>query len=295
MPAQSVANRKSPVQHRAVLVTGASSGIGRACAVDLDARGFHVFAGVRTEHDADSLRAHSSGRLKPLMLDITCDEDVARALAAIQEECASTGLAGLINNAGICVAAPMELVPIETLRRQLEVNVIGHVAVTQAFLPLLKRGKGRIINIGSTSGRVAGKWVGPYCASKAALDSITTALRAELLHTGVQVCLIEPGVIATPFWEKMLAAEGELAKQLPAARFRPYAAALAHRRRKLTRISARGNSTEAVCRAIRHALTASRPKWRYVVGFDAKLRIAAATLLPEQMWGWLGRARAHRL
>lgn len=202
-------------RQRAVVVTGASSGIGEACVLRLDGLGFRVFAGVRRQQDGDALRRKASERLAPVMLDVT---DLLSAQSASDSVAAATGgvgLAGLVNNAGTAVAAPIEFLPLGELRRQLEVNVVGQIAVTQAFLPLLRQGSGRIMNIGSVSGRIASPLLGAYTASKFAMEGLTDTLRRELSPWGVAVSIVEPGRIATPIWEKSLKVADELLDALP--------------------------------------------------------------------------------
>jgi NAD(P)-dependent dehydrogenase (short-subunit alcohol dehydrogenase family) len=291
MQTQPADSGRSLPQRGAVLVTGASSGIGRACALNLAAAGFRVFAGVRAERDAELLRAAAPQSLTPLLLDVTDTDQLSAAASLLTAELRTSGLQGLINNAGICVTGPLEYVPLRALRQQLEVNVVAQVAVTQAVLPLLRIARGRIVNIGSTSGRIAGRLVGPYCASKFALEAVTSALRLELQSSGVAVSIVEPGVVATAFWAKALAAEHALVLNLPPDGSQRYGEALARRRDKMTQFSSTGCLPEAVCNAIFHALTARRPKLRYVVGMDAKLRTTLAAVLPEWLWHYLVAGR----
>src|SRR5262245_5535409 len=182
-----------------IVITGASSGIGRA--MRLDQLGFHVFAGVRNPADGDALKSKSSERLSPVLLDVTSEDSIARAARSIGD----APIAGLVNNAGIAVGGPLEMVPIPLWRKQFEVNVIGQVAVTQAFLPLLRVGRGRIVNIGSIAGRSALPFTSPYCSSKFALEGLSDSLRMELRQWGISVSIVEPGSIRTPIWEKSLA------------------------------------------------------------------------------------------
>ncbi len=175
-----------------VLITGASTGIGRACAEHLDSLGFTIFAGVRKQSDADSLSGAGSGRTQPLMLDVTESESIASAMRTV-EEAAPAGLAGLVNNAGVSVGGPLEFVAIDELRRLLEVNFIGQVAVTQAALPALRKARERIVNMTSIGGRLATPFLGPYSASKYALEAVTAVLRLELRQFGIQVAAVEPG------------------------------------------------------------------------------------------------------
>src|ERR1700730_7250159 len=201
---------------RAVVVTGASTGIGRATALHLDRLGFRVFAGVRREADAEELKKAATQRLSTLLIDVT-DGDGVRAAAERVEQESPEGLAGLVNNAGIAVGGPLEFVPIDAVRYQFEVNVIGMVAVTQALLPSLRKGHGRIVNIGSVGGRTAAPFVGPYAASKHAVEAFTESLRQELRPWGIWVAVIEPGAIATPIWEKGKQGADQLVEILPPA------------------------------------------------------------------------------
>src|SRR5439155_3574156 len=147
---------------KSIVITGASTGIGRACALRLDRMGFRVFAGVRKTEDGEALKQQASERLTPVVIDVTDVASIARAAEMVAAEVGEAGLAGLVNDAGIAVAGPLEFIPIEELRKQLEVNVIGQIAVTQVFLPLLRKGHGRIVNMGSISGRLAVPLLGPY-------------------------------------------------------------------------------------------------------------------------------------
>ena len=189
---------------RAVLVTGAGSGIGLATARLLTAKGYRVYGGVRREEDAARLAQEG---VVPLLLDVTREEDLLRA----RERLVGEGLWGLVVNAGIAVAGPLELVPLSAFREALEVNVLGAFATVKAFLPLLRASRGRVVLMGSVSGLVALPLMGPYAASKFALEALADALRVELLPFGVRVVLIEPGSVATPIWERSLRrAEGDL-------------------------------------------------------------------------------------
>jgi NAD(P)-dependent dehydrogenase (short-subunit alcohol dehydrogenase family) len=271
----------------AVLVTGASSGIGLACAARLAARGCTVFAGVRTPEDFRRLA--SMPGVAPLVLDVTSERDIEAARAAVERSLSDGRLIGLVNNAGVMVTGPLEAVATAAVRRQLDVNVVGALAVTQSFLPLLERAAGRIVNIGSTSAHIAGAFAGPYCAAKFAMEALTTVWREELRSSGVSVHSVDPGVVATPLWEKAAAGERALAAELAESPRRRYGARLAHRQALLRRLGSGGAAPDAVCDAIVHALLSPRPKRRYTVGLDAKARVAAARLMPEPLWFWLGR------
>jgi len=261
-----------------VVVTGASTGIGEATALHLQERGFDVRACVRSAGDAERLR---SAGVAPLRLDVTD----AVSIAAASEELGDAPLAGLVNNAGIAVSAPIEFVPIDELRRQLEVNVVGQVAVTQALLPALRRGRGRIVNVSSIGGRVALPLAGPYAASKFALEGLSDSLRREVAQFGIAVSLVEPGGVKTPIWRKGRATAEQIAAQLPPEAGDLYGGMVEVLRRETTKIAeVRGMEPEQVARVIGHALTARRPKTRYLVGRDAKLRWAVAKRVPDRVF-----------
>ena len=268
-----------------VVVTGASTGIGRATALELHTLGFDVLAGVRSDEDAERLRAHG---LSPLGLDVTDAASIAAAAAEVESVVGADGLAGLVNNAGIAAAAPIEFLPIAELRRVLEVNLIGQVAVTQAFLPLLRIAEGRIVNMGSIGGRVALPLMGPYAASKFALEGVSDSLRRELYGQGVDVVVIEPGGIKTPIWEKGVATAEQLADAMPPEGERLYGGLIASMREQTRRVAEeRGVPPSDVASVVGTALTAARPRTRYVVGRDAKLRAAVAKRLPDRLFDWL--------
>lgn len=266
----------------AVLITGASTGIGAACALHLDRLGFRVWAGVRRPSDGEALVGQASRQLTPIILDVTDSSSIATAFAAVAADAGGDGLAGLVNNAGIVVAGPVELLPIAELRTQLEVNVIGLVAVTQAALPLLRRGRGRVVNIGSISGRMATPVVGAYAASKFALEALTDALRLEVQPWGIDVALIEPGAVATPIWEKSRVAGLALRQALTPDAERLYADAISAVERAAARSARQAISPDAVVRAVAHALTAPRPKTRYLVGTAARIQSIIARL-PDRL------------
>ena len=266
---------------RAVLVTGASTGIGEACALHLDRIGFRVFAGVRRDGDGAALRQRASDRLTPVMLDVTDGASIAAAAAQIAESVGAAGLFGLVNNAGVSVAGPLEFIPLDDFRRQLEVNVTGQLAVTQAMLPLIRAAHGRVVNIGSVSGKLATPFVGPYCASKFALEALSDALRIELRPWRIPVSLVEPGSIATPIWEKAQAAADDMERRLPARAHELYGAAIAAVREMAKKTAARGIPPARVAAAVAHALTAKRPRTRYPVGVDARIQGVIAGVVPD--------------
>ena len=273
-----------------VVVTGASTGIGAACALDCAGRGMTVFAGVRDPRAGEALAAKAGPSLIPIMLDVTDEQSIAQSAEVVQRVVGEGGLGGLVNNAGIVIGSPLEVIPLAQLRKQLEVNVIGQIAVTQAFHPLLRRGRGRIVNMGSIAGRGTIPLLGPYSASKFALEALTDALRMELQPWGIQVSIIEPGAIATPIWEKSAKeAEGLEASVSEEAKVL-YAEAVIRIREAIAEAAKRAIAPDAVVRAVHHALTASRPRTRYLVGSDAKLRALMVKWLPDRvqdrLLGW---------
>lgn len=274
---------------RGVVITGSSTGIGAACALELDRRGFRVFAGVRSEADGKRLHDQARGKLTPILIDVTDAESIAAAADVVSEATGHAGLAGLVNNAGIVVAGPLEIVPLEKLRRQLEVNVVGQVAVIQAFLPLLRIGKGRIVNVGSLNGRLAAPYVGPYSASKFALEALTDALRTELRNWGIAVSIVEPANVDTPIWEKSLAAADEAAEEVAPEALELYQADLDAMRAAVRRLADGAMPAARVVRAVVHALCARRPKTRYPVGLQARLAIRAAKWIPDRIRDWFIR------
>lgn len=278
---------------RAVLITGASTGIGAACVERMVGRGWHVYASVRKTADADRLGTRFGRAVTVLQFDITDAAAVQEAGARIVAERAAAGLDGVVNNAGIAVAAPLEFLPPAELRHQLEVNVIGQVAVAQAVLPALRRARGRIVLVGSIAGRSALPFTGAYSASKFALEAIADAWRVELAPWDVHVAIIEPGVIATPIWSTASRyAEGMLAR-LPARVNEYYGRALDGLRARAAR-GVGGLPPERVARAIEHALTARRPRTRYLVGRDARTRVWLQRL-PDRVRDRLIREGVKRL
>lgn len=266
-----------------VVVTGASTGIGAACALDCAGRGMTVFAGVRDPRAGEALATKGGPSLIPITLDVTDEPSIARSVEAVQLVLGEKGLGGLVNNAGIVVGSPLEIIPLSHLRKQLEVNVIGQIAVTQAFLPLLRRGRGRIVNMGSIAGRGTIPLLGPYSASKYALEALTDALRMELQPWGIQVSIIEPGAITTPIWEKSAKEAEGLEASVSAEAKALYGEAVIRIREAIAQAAKRAIAPDAVVRAVHHALTASRPRTRYLVGSDAKLRAWMVKWLPDRI------------
>jgi NAD(P)-dependent dehydrogenase (short-subunit alcohol dehydrogenase family) len=271
---------------RSVLVTGASSGIGRATALELVTTGFHVWAAVLDE-DYDEVSKDLAGDdITVIRLDLTSAESIA---AAGEEVRAAGPLYGLVNNAGMAISGPLEYLPIDAFRRQLEVNLIGHLAVTQAMLPALRAsaagaGDGaRIVLTGSILGRIGAPMLGPYCASKFGLRGMADSLRAELAPAGIRVVLIEPGSIATPIWTRGQETADEIAEQLPPEAEQHYAGQRERSRRAAEQFAARGIPPERVARVIVQAMTQRSPRPRRLVGPDALVIAAALRLLPDRL------------
>ncbi len=268
-----------------VLVTGASTGIGEATVIHLRELGFEPVAGVRKDEDAE--RLGRSG-IRSVRLDVT-DAD---QIAAVRAELGEGALAGLVNNAGIAIAAPLEFLPVEQLRHQLEINLIGQVAVTQALLPALRRARGRVVNISSIGGRVALPLLGAYNMSKFGLEAFSDVLRRELRTQGVDVIAIQPGGIKTPIWRK----GGEVADEILAGTtaegqelYGPMVAAVRKQSANIEQV--RGLPPRAVAEVIGTALTADRPRARYLVGKEAKARALVARVVPDRVMDRLiGRA-----
>lgn len=268
----------------AVVVTGSSTGIGRATALELDRIGYRVFAGVRKDSDADSIRGDGSDRLEPLTIDVTDQGSIEAAQGTVAEKIGDGGLACLVNNAGVAVPGPVELLALDDLRRQLEVNLVGQVAVTQAFLPALRQARGRLVFVSSVGGRISLPFNAAYHMSKWGVEALGDALRLELAPWDIDVVLIEPGSIATPIWEKG-AAEGDALEESADERARElYAARLEKFRDAAMETGAEGIPPERVADVIADALTAERPKTRYLVGSDAKRNALVHKLVPDRVF-----------
>lgn len=263
---------------RAALVTGASTGIGRATALALDQRGWQVFAGVRREEDAASLRAAASERLAPLLLDVTVPEQIAAAAERVAAA-SENGLHGLVNNAGIAVPGPLETLPLDQFRRQLEVGLVSYLAVTQAFLPQVRGAGGRVVFLSSIGGRIPFPLNGAYHAAKYGTEAIGDVFRQELAGWGIKVAIIEPGSIDTPIWSRGEATADEVLAASPQTE-QLYGRAVERFREVVRETAARGIPPERVAKAIVHALESKRPRSRYLVGLDAKLQARLVPLIP---------------
>lgn len=281
---------------KSIVVTGASTGIGRAASLALLAQGFDVFAGVRNAQAASVLRervpAAQRDRLRTLDLDVTNAAQIRDAVAAVEAAAGERGLWGLFNNAGIAVNGPLETLPIEGLRQQFEVNVIGQVAVTQAFLPLLRKARGRILTTGSIAGFFSAPALGPYSMSKYAMEAFSDALRRELRPWGIEVALLEPGAIATDIWGKGANEFDAVLKTPPPGLVEKYGGLVEALRQAAAHSASHASSTDVVCRAVVHAFAAARPRTRYRMGKDSTSR-KLLSRLPDR---WIDAlvARAFR-
>ena len=267
-----------PMSRGTVLVTGTSSGIGRATALHLATCGFDVLAGVRGDADAAAVRALSPERISPVILDVTLPDQVWAAA----DRARSSGLVGLVNNAGVTFQGPIERLALDDLRRQLEINLIGAVAMTQATLPLLRESKGRIVMLSSIGGRRALPFLSPYNASKFALEGLSDSLRQELRPQGIDVAIIQPGSVKTAIWQKGTESGREALETLDPEARALYGTRLEAMMKAASKTAARGVEPVEVAEAIAHALTSSRPRTRYVVGLDARIQMRMAAVLPTR-------------
>ncbi len=259
-------------------MTGAGRGIGRTIALQLARGGWTVHAGVRKLDDGERLAAEApAGTIKPVVVDVTDEAAVKKLPDAV-----GGSLDALVNNAGISGGAPLEAVPLDDVRQQFEINVIGLISVTQAVLPLLRASNGRLVLIGSVSGRVAAPMLGPYSASKYAVEALADTFRRELVPWGIKVALIEPGSIDTDMWRNADKTATETEAKLSAEHRSLYADQLAGTRKLIARIQKQTAPPEKVADAVEHALTAARPKTRYLVGRDARVQATLGMLAPDK-------------
>lgn len=268
---------------KTVLITGASTGIGEACALRLDRAGYRVFAGVRRREDAERLRAEASPQLSPIFIDVTDAQSIENARVDVWRLLDGGGLDALVNNAGVAIAGPLELLPIDAIRTQLEVNVVGQLAVTQAFLPLIRKATGRVVFMGSIGGRMATPFLGPYCASKFALEALVDSLRVELAPWRIEVAIIEPGTIATPIWSKSDSEAEALEARFNSASGADYTAATSAMREAAAAAGRRGEPASLVADAVLHAVSSPSPKTRYLVGRDARIRALLVRFVPDRL------------
>ncbi|MTK04619.1 SDR family oxidoreductase [Micromonospora sp. CP22] len=270
---------------RTVVISGASSGLGKAAALHLERIGFQVFAGIRAPADGARLLAESSaGRLHPLRLDVTEPDQIRQAADEVAERLDGEGLWGLVNNAGIAQPGPLECLSAELLQRQLTTNVIGQFQTIQAYLPLLRAARGRIVNVTSGLGRVALPYLGAYAAAQFAKEALSDSLRRELRPFGVAVSVVQPGAIRTPIWDKLAQAGADVVDGAPeptATVYRePFRAFLRHNARQVRRSR---TTPQQYAHTVARALTTARPRTRYPVGTDVRIASLAARLLPDSL------------
>lgn len=276
------------IHPKTVLITGASSGIGRAAALELDRRGFRVFAAVRSDQAEAELRNAGSARLEIVRLDLTQRESIDAAVARLRDELQSVGLWGLVNNAGIALTGPVEFLEEEIWQYQFAVNFFGHVEITKKLIPLLRQAKGRVVNISSISGRISPPYFGPYTCSKHALEAFSDVLRVELRRFGIRVIVIEPGNTQTPIWDRaqrfsdeaLNRWQGQLAALAPEVRA-IYEADFAAMRKAAERMARTGGSVDRVVQTIYKALTVRNPRSRYPVGWWVSAAFKLFAILPH--------------
>lgn len=274
------------MKRHALLITGAATGIGQACAIHLAQAGHMVFPGVRRREDGDQFREESAGKLFPIVLDITNKDSIKASVDAIQES-SGERVFSIINNAGISIRGPIEFLSLSLLREQLEVNLIGQIALTQAFLPLIRRRGGRIVFISSASGRLASPFLGPYSASKAGLEIISSALRMELMKSSIHVSVVVCGSIRTPIWEKATRSAKDIANDLPIQAQEMYSARIEKSNQFYDRIGNEGLPPERVAKTVAHILNTKSPRAHYFVGRDARLYSLISKLTPSSFREWL--------
>jgi len=277
---------------RSVVITGASKGIGEATALHLDRLGFHVFAGVRSDEDAVRLQEQASERITPVILDVTDETSIELAAAAVRDS-GPHDMLGLVNNAAISAPGPLEFVPLEEFRAQLEVNLVGSLAVTQALLPHIRSATDRrLVNVSSINGRLAWRYIGPYIASKHALEGLSDTFRMELARWNIHVSVVQPGAIDTPIFQTSRERGREVIQEYPERARQLYSGVMYSIMEREGRAPGHALPPERVARVIAKALTARRPKTRYIVGWDARLGIFLRHILPDRAIDWL-MERAH--
>jgi NAD(P)-dependent dehydrogenase (short-subunit alcohol dehydrogenase family) len=273
---------------KSIFISGASSGIGKALSLELDKRGFRVFAGVRNEQDAEALQAEASQNLMPLMLDVTIPESIITACSQVQER-TNGELFCLVNNAGISVSGALEFIPIQDFRRQIEVNLIGQLALTQNVLPMIRKSRGRLIFVSSVAGRLVMPFNGPYATSKAALVALADGLRLELKPWEIYVSVLFVGSVQTRIWKKSAHLAGEILRRVPPEAWNMYGAMQKRAGAFYRQSGENGMSAESVARIIIELVEVNRPKEYVLVGRSAVRIELMAKLLPVRLRDWLVR------
>jgi len=272
-----------------VLITGASTGIGEASALEMANNGWYVFAGVRKKEDGEKLQEKAGRAIIPLILDVTKKEDIKEAEKRVQEIVENIGLAGLVNNAGIAIPGPLEILPIEDIKQQIQVNLLGVIVMIQTFLPLIRVSQGRIVVIGSNSGFWCEPFLSIYGATKFGLEGIVDALRLELRPWNINVSIIEPGCIRTPIYEKSRESISKLQDKTPIEKQNLYAKAINALLSSVDIAEKIAVSPEKVAKAVRHALESRRPKTRYRVGIDSKIESFLIKFIPDHLRDYIIR------
>jgi len=268
---------------KSIVITGASSGIGRAAALRLAGHGWRVFAGVRKNSDAQALTADAQGSLEPILVDVTDRQSISSAAHDVAGRLGGRGLDALFNNAGIGSTSPVEYTSLDQLREIFEINLFGQIATIQAFLPLIRAAKGRILNNGSVGDHVTPPFIGPLASSKAAFASMSAALRLELRPEGIAVSILEPGAVNTPAVEKTLGGVERTIAGLPPDGVALYAEPLRRVARTFAEKEHAGSPPEAVAEVVERALNDVNPRTRYPAGKDSRKLALLARFLPERL------------
>ncbi len=270
-----------------ILISGASTGIGRSAAVHMARKGHAVWAGVRSQKAFDEVRKLNVQGLKPVFLDVTDEKSITACVSEIKKTAGI--LHGLVNNAGIVVGGPVEAVTMDDWRHQFEVNVFGQIRVMQLCLPMLRESKGRIVNISSIAGKISSPFMGPYCASKFALEGVSDSLRREVRGHGVQVSVVEPGPIDTPIWKKSIEKGTERKANYSDEINSAYGSLIDRFHERVQQAERRSSPVSVVVQAIEHALTSRAPRIRYPVGRGIKLATVVSRALPDSWMDFVVR------
>jgi NAD(P)-dependent dehydrogenase (short-subunit alcohol dehydrogenase family) len=277
-----------------IVVTGASTGIGAAAVKELAHRGFHVLAGVRREVDAEALRGLGLQRVEPCILDITVESDITAIADRVARDPQRRPLRALVNNAGTAINAPVETLPIAQWRQQFEVNLFGHIAMTQALLPALLNSSGTVVNVSSVGGKVALPTYGAYAGSKFALEAVSDALRREVRTAGIKVVVIEPGAVKTEIAERGIATSEALRASMTAAQLARYGEVMDAVTAQARSFNETGVSAEAAAMVIAKAATATRPHTRYTIGRDAAILLRISRFVSDRVLDRIVRLNLKR-
>jgi len=255
----------------------------------LAGRGWRVFAGVRKVADGEALLAGAEGQIIPVILDVTNREQIKTVVQEVGAQCGAAGLQGVVNNAGIALAGPLEFMPMKAFEKQFDVNVLGLIAVTQAVMPLIRASRGRIVLTGSNSGFMCEPFLAGYGATKHALEAIADSLRIELRPWGIEVALIQPGAIKTPIWSKSREAAEQLFVGMPPECEKLYSAPIIALRKMVEKVPSMAIPPERVAKAVTHALESRRPRTRYPVGLDSMVGSLLVRIVPDRLLDWVIR------